>query len=337
MNFKRLTLAITAGLMALSLCSGCGDGQKADNSDNATKPGATPTAKVEMPKEPTYTVPVGNKSIKIYELEGGLDEDFNFTGERLAFAGDCIYLHGEEEIPGKDEDLEGLYKLPLQGNTLGKRELVAESPSGDEHRNLTVAGDKVLFQLKEGDKLGLYNGKSLDKSDSKWKDDYDAMMGFAEGKDLLLVRSLDTICTARQELTEVTGIKEVVKDAREVLKLKDARAVRPVYADANELYVSCETDADDFTSDLFSFDKNGKPLKRFEGLKGEGGEWAVTKDYVLQASYGEAVLIYERSTGKKIYDSSLKDVHIGIFCSAGGNLLLCYDNVKNKFFFLEME
>lgn len=335
MLMKRVAAGILAGLLSASLIAGCtGGGGKGDDSK---KPAATPSAKVEMKGEPSSTFPFGNKTAKVFALEGpAAKEDFNFTGERIVFANGAIYHHGETS-DGKGGDIAGLYKLPLKGNAITGREFVAKSDDGPDHRNLAASRGNVLFQLDEGDKLAIYDGKNITKSDSKWKDDYDAMVGFVEGDGLLLVRSLDTICTAKQELSEIKGVKEVVKDAREVLKLKDAGPMRPVYADANELFVSCQVNADDFTTDLFAFDKNGKPGLRYAGIKEDAADWAVTKNYVVQAGKDGAILIYERKSGKKIYDAKARDLNPSYLCSMGGDMILLYDDWNNKFCVLNLE
>lgn len=341
--FKKATLGLMAGLLSAALFTGCfGGGGSGGNGggDDTKQPAATPSAKLEMKGEPTYTFQIGSKTAKLYELKGvrlkKLKDNFNFIGERIVFANGAIYLHGEVEKAGKD--VKQLFKLPLNGDTLGEPEPVAESDGeADDKRNLAVCRDKVLFKLVEGNKLALYNGKSVDKSESKWKDEYDGMVGFAETGDLLLVRSLDTICTAKQELSDIKGVKEVVKDAREVMKLKDAGPLRPVYADVNEMYLSLQTDPDGFTTDLVAFDKNGKFMNRYNGVKDRAGDWAVTKTYLVQASDEGTTLIYERATGKKIYDSKVNDFTPSYLYAVGGDMILAYCDWSDKFFVLDLK
>lgn len=337
MNYKKVVLCLMAGLVSASLFTGClggGGGQ----GDDKPKPAATPSAKLELKGEPTSTFQFGNKTAKIYELKGpAADKDFVFVGERIVYANGAIYIHGEAS-DGKGGDIEGLYKFPIKDDTITGRELVAESDGhSDNSRNLAVSRDNVLFELKEGHKLGIYNGKKLDKSDSKWKDDYDEMVGFAEGNELLLVRSLDTICTAKQELTDIKGIKEVAANVCETLKLNDAGPLRPVYADANEMFLSCQVNADDFTTDLFSFDKNGKFGTRYEGIKQDAADWAVTKHYILQAGSTGEMLIYERATGNRIYDSKVRNLNPQYLYSMGGDMVLIFDSWNNKFVILNLE
>lgn len=337
MYFKKVTLGLMAGLISAALFTGClGGGDKGSGDNDGPKPAATPSAKIELKGDPTLTFQAGKKTAKLYELKAPADfGDFNFTGQRIVYAHDGIYLRGEAK-DSKGKELEGLFKMSLKGDTLAEPEFIAESADdSDQARNLTVSRGDVIFELKEGHKIGIYNGKSLKKSDSKWKDDYDEMVGFVEGSELLLVRHLDEICTANQELSDVTGVKEAVKDARKTTKLEDA-VFRPVYGDANELFVSSPLDGDDFTSALFSFDRKGKLLHRYDGLPGEG-EWAVTKQYVLQAGQDGDLAVYERESGQKIYDSKVRDLDPKHFAFLGGDTVLIFDTWNNKFWILSLE
>ena len=336
MNLKKAAIGLMVGLVSAALLAGCGGGGGGNKGgDDPKKPAATPSAQVEMKGEPASTFQIGSKTAKIYALKApAADDNFIFVGERVVYANGAIYLHGEMS-DGKGGEVKGLYKLPLQGDTITGKEMVAVS-DGDEadKRNLAVCRDKVLFQLKDGNKLGLYNGKSLDKSDSKWKDEYDSMVGFAEGSELLLVRGTDTVCVANQELSDIKGVKVVVDDAKKALKLEDA-VLRPVYADANELFLSTPLNFDSFATDLFAFDKNGKLLARYSGGK-EYGEWAVTKHYIVQANANNDVLIYDRSTGKKVFDSQVRDFGPRYLFSMGGDMVLaCVD--ETKFFILDLK
>lgn len=344
--FKKLTMGLMAGLISTALLTGCGGGSGGSSGsggsgsgDDPKQPAATPSAQIEMKGEPTSTFQIGSKTAKLYELNGAKLKDrqdnFNLTGERIVFANGAIYLHGEVEKAGKD--IKQLFKLPLNGDTVGEPEPVAESDGDDDDkRNLAVCRDKVLFKLIEGGKLAFYNGKSVDKSEGKWKDEYDGMVGFAETSDLLLVRSLDTICTAKQELSDIKGVKEVVKDARETLKLKDAGPLRPVYADVNEMFLSVEAE-DGFTTDLIAVDKNGKLLNRYNGLKDDPADWAVTRHYLVQAGSQGDMLIYERETGKKVYDSKVRDFEPLHIYAIGGDMLLAYSDWSDKFFILDLK
>ena len=336
MNLKKAALGLMAGLVSAALLAGCGGGGGTKSDGDPKKPAATPSAQVELKGEPSSTFQIGTKTAKIYELKGpAADKDFIFTGERVVYSNGAIYLHGEAS-DGKGGDVKGLYQLPLKGNEITGKKMVAES-DGDEadKRNLAVCRDKVLFRLKDSGKLGLYNGKSLDKSDSKWKDEYDSMVGFAEGSELLMVRGTDTVCVANQELSDIKGVKVVVDDAKKALKLEDA-VLRPVYADANELFLSTPIGFDDFTTILVAFDKKGKLLARYDGLKNDPADWAVTKNYIVQASATNDVLIYDRSTGKKIFDSKVTNFEARYLFPMGGDTILVCAN-ETKFYILKLE
>ncbi len=335
MDLKKKAFGLMAGLVSAALIAGCGGGGGAKSDGDPKKPAATPSAQVEMKGEPTSTFQIGSKTAKIYELKApAADDNFLFVGQRVVYANGAIYLHGEMS-DGKGGDVQGLYKLPLQGDKITGKEMVAASDgdSGDQ-RNLAVCRDKVLFQLKDGDKLGLYNGKSLDKSDGKWKDEYDSMVGFAEGGELLMVRGTDKVCVAQQELSDIKNVKVVVDDAKKALKLEDA-VLCPVYADANELFLSTTLNFDEFTKDLVVFDKNGKLLARYGGMKNDPADWAVTKSYIVQAS-PNSMLIYDRSNGKKIFDSKVNGFEPRYLFSMGGDMILaCAD--ETKFFILDLK
>ncbi|MBR2216434.1 MAG: hypothetical protein IJ849_11875 [Selenomonadaceae bacterium] len=336
MKFKKLLTGLAACLMATTLFAGCNSGGD-KGGDDTKKPAATPSAKIELKGEPTATFQFAKKTAKIYQLdEPAADKDFNFEGQRIVYAGDSIYIHGEAS-DGKGGDVQGLYKLPLKDNKITGRELVAESDGSDgDYRNLAVSRGNVLFKLKENDKLAIYNGKSVDKSDSRWKDDYDSMVGFVEGAELLMVRDTDTICVGTQELSDITGVKVIAEDVQEKQNLEGG-AMRPVYADINELFVSSPTSFDDFKTVLLSFDKNGKLIHRYEGVG--AWDWAVTKNYVLQAG-DDAMVIYDRASGEKLYDSKVRDFAPQYLYSLGGDMVLAYgrdDRLDEKFFVLNLE
>jgi hypothetical protein len=336
MNLKKAAIGLMAGLVSAALLAGCGGGGGNKGGDDPKKSAATPAAQVEMKGEPASTFQIGNKTAKIYALKApAADDKFLFVGQRVVYANGAIYLHGEMS-DGKGGDVQGLYKLPLQGDTITGKEMVAASDgdSGDQ-RNLAVCRDKVLFQLKDGDKLGLYNGKSLDKSDGKWKDDYDSMVGLAEGSELLMVRGTDKVCVANQELSDIKGVKVVVDEAKKALKLEDV-VLRPVYADANELFLSTPLSFENFTTDLVVFDKKGKLLARYAGLKDDPADWAVTKHYLVQASATGDVLIYDRSNGKKVFNARVNQFVPRYLYSMGGDMILACDNVT-KFYILKLE
>ena len=336
MNWKKAALGLMAGLVSAALITGCGGGGGAKPDGDPKKPAATPAAQLELKGEPSSTFQIGSKTAKIYELKGpAADQDFIFNGERVVYANGAIYLHGEAS-DGKGGDVKGLYKLPLKGDTITGKSLVAKSDGDDaDKRNLAVCRDKVLFKLMDGDKLGLYNGSSLDKSDGKWKDDYDSMVGFAEGSELLMVRGTDKVCVANQELSDIKGVKVVVDDAKKALKLEDI-VLRPVYADANELFLSTPLSFEDFTTDLVVFDRQGKLLARYAGLKNDPADWAVTRHYLVQASATGDVLIYGRSDGKKIFNAKVNDFVPRYLFSMGGDMILACDN-ETKFYILKLE
>lgn len=343
--FKNVSLGILTGLLSAALLTGCmggggGQGSGQGSGDDPKQPAATPSAQVEMKGEPATTFQIGSKTAKLYDLKapklGDREDNFQMTGERMVFAGDALYFHGEMEKAEKD--IEQLFKFTLSGDTLSEPEAVVESDGEEgDHRNLAVCMGKVIFELKDGDRLAFYNGKSVDKSDSKWKDEYEGMVGFVETSDLLLVRSNDTICTAKLELSDIKGVKEVVKDAREALKLPEAGPLLPVYADVNEMFLSLQVDADSFTTDLVSYDKKGKFLRRFNGLKDSAGEWVVTRHYAVQAGSSGDMLIYERETGNKIYDSKVRDFSPTHICFLGGDMIMGYDTFNDKFQILDLQ
>lgn len=336
MNWKKAAIGLMAGLVSAALLAGCGGGGGNKGGDDPKKPAATPSAQVEMKGEPATTFQIGDKTAKIYALKApAADDNFLFVGQRVVYANGAIYLHGEMS-DGKGGDVQGLYKFPLKGDAITGKEMVAASDgSAGDQRNLAVCRDKVLFQLKDGNKLGLYNGKSLDKSDGKWKDEYDSMVGFAEGNELLLVRGTDTVCTAQQELSDIKNVKVVVDNAKKALKLEDA-VLTPVYADANELFLSTPLNFDSFTTDLVVFDKKGKLLARYSGIKNDPGAWAVTKRYIVQACSNSDVLVYDRSTGKKVFDAQVREFAPRYLFSLGGDMVLaCAD--ETHFFILDLK
>ena len=159
----------------------------------------------------------------------------------------------------------------------------------------------------------------------------------------------------------IKNVKVVVDDAKKVLKLEDA-VLRPVYADANELFLSTPLSFENFTTDLVVFDKKGKLLARYAGLKDDPADWvvtkfsrsepleealtvsvtcrpadwAVTKHYLVQASATGDVLIYDRSNGKKVFNARVNQFVPRYLYSMGGDMILACDNVT-KFYILKLE
>ena len=227
---------------------------------------------------------------------------------------------------------------------LSDKEFVTEAYVDSDHtRNLTVSGGNILFEQKAGGghKLGVYSGLGLGKEPDKWKDDYDEMVGSLEGDDILMVRSLDTICVGKRNLSEIKGVKEVATNVRETIKMKDAGPLRPVYIDANEMFLSCPTDSDGFTTVLLRFDRQGKLLSQYEGIKDIPDGWAVTKHYILQADDDGNMVIYNREDGKRVFDSKLRDMKPSYLAPMGDDMvLLCsnpFGHLKLKFFIMDLK
>ena len=109
-----------------------------------------------------------------------------------------------------------------------------------------------------------------------------------------------------------------------------------LYADANELFLSTPLSFENFTTDLVVFDKKGKLLARYAGLKDDPADWAVTKHYLVQASATGDVLIYDRSNGKKVFNARVNQFVPRYLYSMGGDMILACDNVT-KFYILKLE
>lgn len=130
-----------------------------------------------------------------------------------------------------------------------------------------------------------------------------------------------------------TCFRSALRGVRRRRRLKRRR--RSKEAGANELFLSTPLSFDDFTTDLVVFDKQGKLLARYGGMKNDPADWAVTKRYIIQAGRN-GMLIYDRSNGQKIFDSKVNNFKPRYLYSMGGDMILaCAD--ETKFYILDLK
>lgn len=324
MLFRKPVLSLLAGVLSASIMTGCqGQGapgepivsQEAEmNVDNGLEIDSEPVKKIYFP----------DGKARIYAIHGpAADRDFAFRGKRMVYAHGAVFRHGEEYRPSgancDEELLDSLYRFPVENGSIKARwDIESSKGTGTHERNLTVCKDYVLYERSEDGTLGLYDGKRAYGGEVPWKEEYNGMVGTAEGE-LLLVRQPDTICLARLEGMEISEPQEIIAHAGTYVGKPEA-VMRPVYLDKDELFVSVP--AKDGGEALVCFSRDGKLIRFYDEVDTETTDWAVTDDYILETG-SMGLAIYERSSGVAVLtDETQKDFHVVLLQALGGNRVL---------------
>ena len=315
---KNFLCGVLLGLLAVSLLAGSHVGKAAE----ADKPFSL----LEDMGQPVMTFSFAGHQGRIFKLaDPSPNRDFVGTGNLAVFAHGAIYQQGEEYRPPLDSDdyngnYVGLYQYskPKKEDTYLVRREIGEMMNRKD--NLTVCKDYVLFGRKDG-MLGLYDGKKSYKGSVPWKVEYHGMVGAPNGE-LLMVRAPDTICLAKLEGTSIGETQVILSEARKSLEEPTA-LLRPIHLEGDNLFVSLSL-GDNHPQMLCLFNRTGELRTCYLGKLGKAADWAVTKHYVLQVGREGDLLIFDRATGKRIFNEPINGFRaLHVYPLDGDRVLLC--------------
>ena len=82
---------------------------------------------------------------------------------------------------------------------------------------------------------------------------------------------------------------------------------------------------------LIAFDKNGKELRRYEGVKELPRGWAVTENYVIATGSKGVFRVYDRKSGKELGEAKI-EMRPFALCTVKGNDVIVYDDRAKKLY-----
>ena len=80
-----------------------------------------------------------------------------------------------------------------------------------------------------------------------------------------------------------------------------------------------------------TFDKQGKELRRYEGVQKLPRGWAVTTNYVIHTGSMGDFRVFDRATGKKLGDANVGLRPFALYTITGNDVLL-YDDRADKLY-----
>ena len=315
---KNFLCSVLLGVLSVLLLAG-GCAEMAVEADK-------PVSLLEDMGQPAMTFSFAGHQGRIFKLpDPPPNRDFVGTGGLAVFVHGAIYQPGEEYRPpsgsgGYDGNYVGIYqysKHEKRDEYLRRREIGESKGRSD---NLTVCKDYVLFERKDG-MLGLYDGKKSYRGSVPWKVKYNRMVGAPNGE-LLMVQAPDTICLAKLEGTSIGETQVILSEARKSLEEPTA-LLRPIHLEGDNLFVSLSL-GDNHPQMLCLFNRTGELRTCYLGKLGKAADWAVTKHYVLQVGREGDLLIFDRATGKRIFNEPLNGFRaLHIYPLDGDRVLLC--------------
>ena len=331
MLLHKPVLSLLAGVLSASIMTGC-QGQGAPSEPIVSQEAEMNVDnRFELDGDPVNKIYFPDGKARVFAIHGpAADRDFAFRGKRLVYGHGAVFRHGEEYRPsgtGCDEELlDSLYRFPVENGSIKARwDIESSKGTGAHERNLTVCKDYVLYERSEDGTLGFYDGKRAYGGKVPWKEEYNGMVGTAEGE-LLLVRQPDTICLARLEGQEISEPQEIIAHAGTYLGMPEV-VMRPFCLDKDELFVSMP--AKDGGETLVCFSRDGKLIRIFDEVDTETTDWAVTDNYILETG-SMGLAIYERSSEVAVLtDETQKDFHAVLLHALGGDRVLFFGICDN--------
>ncbi|MBR2182920.1 MAG: hypothetical protein IJ858_05810 [Acidaminococcaceae bacterium] len=314
---RKKVLAVSLAVFAALNFTACGGGDK----KGETKP-AAPKTTVAVPARPAVsTAPsmsfkFGEKEAKVYELKG-VDLAKKIRTNRLAVANGAAYFF-------VDMKPMQLGKVTLKNETISDLTLIANSGGIDF---LATNGKEVLFRTSDG-KMGVYDGKQVAKGD-KWLGE---TIGAAGSNEFYIMQGT-ALKAATLEGNSLKNIHDIIADYKKIPAF-DRAILKPVYADSNEIYLRTflrKEGVKDAVPTLVVFDKQGKELRRYEGVQKLPRGWAVTANYVIHTGSMGDFRVFDRATGKKLGDAKVGLRPFALYTITGNDVLL-YDDRADKLY-----
>ncbi|MBR2216183.1 MAG: hypothetical protein IJ849_10580 [Selenomonadaceae bacterium] len=317
-NNKKLVLAIV-GMLLLPI-AGCGNDQAGGNGSEAK-----PVAKMEVPARaevataPTEVFKFGDHEGKVYELTGVDLQKLIRTG-KIVTLGQEIFFHTDSA--GEADKHQHMRKVTMKGETI--TDLTDLGQSGDI-ASLATNGKVVVWPSADS-KLAIYDGTDV-KIGDKWRG---LMAGDAESGEFYRMRG-GTFELVKLENGEQKETRTVVEDMRKQPGFEKA-GLSPICVDNGEWYlryVIRENDKDQHY--LLALDKDGKELRRYEGLTELPRGWAVTANYVIHACSKGELRIFDKATGQIIADTKINLRPFALWTITGNDVIL-YDDRADKLY-----
>ena len=327
---KRIAAGLLTGLVSAALITGCGGGGKPSGGSGA----ANNPPKIEVPARapvstpPTMTFKFGATEAKVYGLTG-VDLKKIIRTNRIVMLGDDIFFHTDTKY--YEDQLQHVNKVTLKNETLSN--LVDLGPSGDIHE-MTTNGKIVLWQSNrkatEKDKLVIYDGKEA-KVAGKWS-------GSPEGdpdSDNFYVLWGHELREQKLENGEWKIDKKLIEDYQKLDKEFGRVSFKNVCVSKGEIYIRYFVPKKDGekndTPMLIAFDKDGKELRRYEGIKDLPRGWAVTENYVIHSGSKGDFRVYDRKTAKLLGETKI-EMRPFVLWTKTGNDVIVYDDRAKKLY-----
>ncbi|MCR5660595.1 MAG: hypothetical protein K6G50_00505 [bacterium] len=330
MNFnnisRHLATGVMVGCLTVTLFTACTEKPKTDNGEAPQAVEITETTVVperaEVATEPSFTFKAGDKEVKGYELKGvdlTGDEDKNHkirTGAVAAMNDQAFfYVDSEPQI--------SLAKVKINGETISDFEIVSDGYAISE---LCGNGNVVVFRDKDRN-LAIYNGRGdLNKGGECSISDFFGVPGsnefyYMDGHELK---------AANLEGTALANERVVID--LEPFENANNLSVELLAVDGDVIYLVSEIEKENGrTPILLAIDKEGKEIRRFEGLEESPRDWAVTNNYVIHSAKTGNFRIYDKASGKLLGDAHA-DMRPFTMQTINGNDVLVFDDRAHKLY-----
>ena len=329
---KRIAAGLLTGLVSAALITGCGgDGGKPSGSGSGA---ANNPPKIETPTRapvstpPTMTFKFGQTEAKVYELTG-VDLKNIIRTNRIVTMGDDIFFHTDTKY--YEDKLQHVNKVTLKNETISN--LVDLGPSGDIHE-MTTNGKIVLWQSNrkatEKDKLVIYDGKEA-KAAGKWSGSPEG----DPGSDNFYVLWGHELREQTLENGEWKIGKKLIEDYQKMDPEFGRVSFKNVCVKDGEIYIRYFLPKKDGEKEdtpmLIALDKNGKELRRYEGVKELPRGWAVTENYVIHSGSKGDFRVYDRKTAKLLGEAKI-EMRPFVLWTKTGNDVIVYDDRAKKLY-----
>ena len=330
---KRIAAGFLTGLVSAALLTGCGgsSGKPSGGSGAANNP-----PKIEVPTRapvstaPTMTFKFGETEAKVYELTGVDLKDIIRSG-KIVTLGDDIFFHTDTKH--YEDKVQHMNKVTMKNETISN--LVDLGPSGDISE-LTTNGKTVVWQSSRKatdgkDKLMIYDGKEANVA-GKWS-------GSPAGdpdSDKFYVLWGHELREQHLENGEWKIDKKLIEDCQKIDPEFGRVAFKNVCVSKGEIYIRYFLPKKDGekndTPMLIAFDKSGKELRRYEGVKELPRGWAVTENYVIATGSQGVFRVYERKTAKLLGEAKVDKLRPFALWTSKGNDVILYDDRAKKLY-----
>ncbi|MBR1553262.1 MAG: hypothetical protein IJ631_04535 [Schwartzia sp.] len=327
---KRIVAGLAAGMLSASLLVGCGGGSGGGSGAPKNDPpkAAAPAkpARAAVATAPTMTFKFGNEEAKVYELTG-VDLKKKIRTGKIVKMGDDIFFH--TDTVGEEKETH-INKVTVKGETISGLADLGMSGDIDE---LATNGKTVLWQTSRKevpkDSLAIYDGKERNIG-GKWPG---SIMGDPETGEFVVVRG-KKIKIAKLENGEMKDVKTLIEDYSKASPDYERVIFKPVCVDKGEIYLRCYIKKEgekNNTPYLIAFDKDGKELRRYEGVKDLPRGWAVTENYVVHTGSKGDIRVFDKKSGNVIGDAKIEMRPFELW-TATGNDVIVYDDRADKFY-----